>query len=106
MAIPSIDVRTFDVDDIIICLENEGYTINQKDFDFARDGAFKYNGYSNGKPRYLIGFESDSSEEEYYATRVYIGFSPSGCIAAEYAVCPTMTGTHNSVLEYIQGTCN
>lgn len=106
MAIPSIDVRTFDVDDIIICLENQGYTIDQNNFDFARDGAFKYNGYSNGHHKYLIGFQSDTNKNEYEVSRVFIGFNHLGEIATEHAGCIQFVGSYDGALDYIQRTYN
>lgn len=107
MAIPTLDVRNFNLDDVIECLENSGYIINPKEFSFARDDdAFKYNGYINNQHKFLVGFESDSTEEEFYITKVFIGLSPTGGLCADYAGCPSFTGTYDEALAYVERTCN
>lgn len=107
MAIPKLDMRNLSLDDVIECLENSGYIINQKEFGFARDDdAFKYNGYINNQHKYLVGFESDSTEGEYYITKVFVGLGPSGELCADYAGCPSFTGTYDEALAYVERTCN
>lgn len=107
MAIPKLDMKNLSVDDVMECLETSGYIIDKKEFSFARDdGAFKYNGYGNNQHRFLIGFESDDKQDEFYITKVFVGLGPSGELCADYGGTFVFEGSYDDALAYVERTCN
>ncbi len=102
--LPIINFEEFDVDNIIECLENSGYICNPTEFQPAKDGLFKYIGYSNNCHRFLIGFENDT--EPYLVTRLFITLGLGGKLTAEYRGEPEFEGTLEEAEEYVEKRCN
>lgn len=109
--LPTINFREFKVDHIIECLENCGYIIDNSEFEFADEEAFKYIGFSNQYHRYLIGFKDEENidldgEDQYLVSVVLVGLDHNGNLVADYSGMPVCTGSLETVLSYIELRCN
>lgn len=108
MSLPTIDVRSLSISDIQEALDNTGYIILPDEWYWTIDNdAFKYIGYDSSahSHRYLVGFEGDF-DGGYGASVIYLYWNKDGRFEAEYEGCTHHEGHEDSVLEYIENTCN
>ncbi len=113
MVLPVIDFKSFTPDDILECLQNGDVFIDNRDFDIARDGAFKYVGkeaYRYINPRYLVGFVNDDGridnfgDLKYYVKRVFVTLGDDGFFIANFAPYNEVEGTREEIDSYIERT--
>lgn len=102
-----INFRTLTLENVTDLLRGTGYIVLDFEMKYAKDNdLFKYIGCDSNSARYLIGFEDEETEGNYYAAIVYVTI---GCdnLQADYGGVPVFETTDELALaEYFERRCN
>ena len=101
----SFNFRNLVIDDILDLLEQD-YNNVSDDFKYTVENElFKYIGCSNGKARYLIGFE-DENNETYDVTVLIVEIGRDKLCCDFAATVSFSSEIESEMLEYFEKRCN
>ena len=104
---PKNPMRKVTIADIQQYIVNGGLKLEDTAFDFARENdAFGYVGYSRPNHKFLLGFEDEENEGNFYASTVYVELGRNGLLCADFGGCPDFEGTEEEVIKYIKDRVN
>lgn len=102
-----LDFRNLTIEQIGMILNGTGYEVTDQDFEFAvQNDLFKYLGCINGAARYMIGYEDQETDEQMYASIVYVTIG-SDKLVADYGGGPEFeTDDLEALTKYFADRCN
>lgn len=84
-SVASFDVKSIEIEDLIDCYKNAGYTVSRSKMKAFKD--CRYEGYKAKSHSYIV-FMADDNNKRFYLTRFYLSLGQEGFVIAEPAGAP------------------